>query len=286
MNTITDHLRQARLQLALGTFLAISRMLGGGKSPYLFTPQHASVKLSHNADVTDEYEQIVCYLLPHRLGKLAWERLGLSSARMHWRNLCKSSTRGCRAACLNAAGRLGMADIAKLARTALMATYDPANEHNGFWLVVDDEIRRNKARVTRKGKRLVVRLNGTSDVDIPQWIVDKHADVIFSDYTKHADVPHGWVSPNRYVVFSATESTPIDDIQRRLDAGQNVVIPFALNRTDDMLTQYHGMPVIDGDKHDLRFLDPTGVIVGLRYKPVPGQPENHGFIRPVPVSLG
>jgi hypothetical protein len=29
---------------------------------------------------------------------------------------------------------------------------------------------------------------------------------------------------------------------------------------------YKGFPVIDGDLHDLRFLDPHGVIVGLKAK--------------------
>jgi hypothetical protein len=29
---------------------------------------------------------------------------------------------------------------------------------------------------------------------------------------------------------------------------------------------YLGRPVIDGDEHDLRFLDPSGVVVGLRAK--------------------
>jgi hypothetical protein len=43
----------------------------------------------------------------------------------------------------------------------------------------------------------------------------------------------------------------------------NVAVVFAGN---DLPTEWNGKPVIDGDTDDLRFLDPQGVIVGLRAK--------------------
>lgn len=275
---------------AMNLFVAISTMLGGGKAPYLFTPQSHSVKLSHNADVTDKYEQIVCYLLPHRSGKAAWEANTTAEQRkafdwLVWKNVCVASTRGCRAACLHMAGRLGMAGIAKLARTALLAA--TATDHGPFWLQVDAEITRHKARVARKGKQLVVRLNGTSDIDVPSWIIDKHNDAVFFTYTKRVDQPFGWsaAQPNVYRVFSASELTSDQFNRQLLSRGNNVVVPFDVTRGNDLPTEYLGHRVIDGDKHDLRFLDDDGVIVGLRYKPVPGSPKHHGFIRPVPVSI-
>lgn len=275
---------------AMNLFIAISTMLGGGKAPYLFTPQSHSVKLSHNADVTDKYEQIVCYLLPHRSGKAAWEANTTAEQRkafdwLVWKNVCVASTRGCRAACLHMAGRLGMAGIAKLARTALLAA--TATDHGPFWLQVDAEITRHKARVARKGKQLVVRLNGTSDIDVPSWIIDKHHDAVFFTYTKRVDQPFGWsaAQPNVYRVFSASELTSDEFNRQLLSRGDNVVVPFDVTRGNDLPTEYLGHRVIDGDKHDLRFLDDDGVIVGLRYKPVPGSPKHHGFIRPVPVSI-
>ena len=275
---------------AMNLFIAISTMLGGGKAPYLFTPQSHSVKLSHNFDVTDKYEQIVCYLLPHNSGKAAWYKHTTAEERkafdwLVWQNLCVASTRGCRAACLHMAGRLGMAGIAKLARTALLAA--TATEYGPFWTLVDAEITRHKRRVARNGKELVVRLNGTSDIDVPSWIIDKHDDVIFFTYTKRLDIPLGWMmsQPNRYNVYSASELTSDDLIHEILSQDLNVVVPFDVTRGNDLPTEYLGHRVIDGDKHDLRFLDDDGVIVGLRYKPVPGSPKHHGFIRPVPVSI-
>ena len=43
---------------------------------------------------------------------------------------------------------------------------------------------------------------------------------------------------------------------------------------------FGGFEVIDGDKNDARFKDPIGKIVGLKYKPSAGTPEQIGdFIR-------
>jgi len=39
-----------------------------------------------------------------------------------------------------------------------------------------------------------------------------------------------------------------------------------------------GHPVIDGDKHDLRFLDPRGVIVGLTPKGNKAKRDMSGFV--------
>ncbi|MGA1037994.1 MAG: hypothetical protein ACO3VQ_09310, partial [Ilumatobacteraceae bacterium] len=52
---------------------------------------------------------------------------------------------------------------------------------------------------------------------------------------------------------------------------------------------YHGIPVVDGDIDDLRFLDPAGVIVGLRFKVASmlakrGR-DHRGFVRSVPVTV-
>jgi hypothetical protein len=46
-------------------------------------------------------------------------------------------------------------------------------------------------------------------------------------------------------------------------------VVFDTKRGQPLPSTYKGYTVIDGDKDDLRFLDPKGVIVGLRYKIVP-----------------
>ena len=46
-----------------------------------------------------------------------------------------------------------------------------------------------------------------------------------------------------------------------------IEVPFA----DALPATYQGYRVIDGNENDLRFEDPTGVIVGLTYKTVAHQ---------------
>jgi hypothetical protein len=53
-----------------------------------------------------------------------------------------------------------------------------------------------------------------------------------------------------------------------LDYGVNVAVPFYDKQTlkPTIPQEWQGMPVINGDKSDLRFLDPKGVIVALKTK--------------------
>jgi hypothetical protein len=62
-----------------------------------------------------------------------------------------------------------------------------------------------------------------------------------------------------------------------LNAGHNVAVVFSTKKGFDLPSEYKGKKVIDGDKHDLRFLDPKGVIVGLRAKG-PARQDESGFV--------
>jgi hypothetical protein len=41
---------------------------------------------------------------------------------------------------------------------------------------------------------------------------------------------------------------------------------------------WHGFPVIDGDAHDLRHLDPRGVVVALSPKGPKAKKDKSGFV--------
>jgi len=43
-------------------------------------------------------------------------------------------------------------------------------------------------------------------------------------------------------------------------------VVFSTTRGAPLPIEFLGVPVIDSDAHDLRYLDPIGVIVGLRAK--------------------
>ena len=257
------------------TLIDLSEQVGGGMNPYLFTRQADSTKLSHNADVTDQYEQIICYMLPHTSARRYWLEFVGFPAPWKWRNVCPYSTPGCRGVCLVDSGHLAHspAKRAMLARTAL---YCKSQEM--FWSLVDHEIRLHNRRVRRKGKTLVVRLDGTSQINIEEqapWILDMHPDVIFQDYLK-GPYKTGWTRANRYVVSSGTERDTEVTIRHRII----VVFPGTVPKDAPLPSVFMGRLVVDGDKHDLRFLDhqyDRAVLVRMKGN----NKDVHGFIREV-----
>ena len=59
-----------------------------------------------------------------------------------------------------------------------------------------------------------------------------------------------------------------------VESGQNVAVVF-----DEIPDTWLGLPVINGDEHYLRFLDPTtGVIVGLKAKGPKAKKDTTGFV--------
>ena len=86
----------------------------------------------------------------------------------------------------------------------------------------------------------------------------------FYDYTKH---PKPWLRtlPNYHLTFSHSGHN-FEDCLEALQHGINVAVVFTTRRGEALPETWNGFPVIDGDLHDCRFLDPTGVVVGLRAK--------------------
>jgi hypothetical protein len=143
---------------------------------------------------------------------------------------------------------------------------------------LDREIQNHVQRAESKGLVPCVRLNGTSDI---RWetvrdadgltVFDRHPGVIFYDYTKIADRDVSDI-PNYTLTFSLAESND-SDARKALRQGMNVAAVF---RTvpDTFLRR----TVVDGDESDLRFLDPKGVVVGLKAKG-PAKLDESGFVR-------
>ncbi len=69
---------------------------------------------------------------------------------------------------------------------------------------------------------------------------------------------------------------------RHLQQGFNVTVVFAVKKGEPLPKTWNGYRVIDGDIHDLRFLDPEGVVVGLRAKGRAKKttPVTNGFVVP------
>ncbi len=112
--------------------------------------------------------------------------LHLSPSDLSGVNVCPMASRGCRAACLNGAGR-GLFDGVQLPR--LRKTLYFLKLKKEFLSHIDTEI--FKIENKNKRKRIIVRLNGTSDLSWESMpirdgknIFELHQKVTFDDYTK------------------------------------------------------------------------------------------------------
>jgi hypothetical protein len=177
-------------------------------------------------------------------------------------NTCTSSTPECRYACLYTAGR-GAFDSVRYGR--IRKTRWLARDRAGFV----EELKRNVTRLVARARKIelkpAIRVNGTSDLPwLAQELAMAFPRVQFYDYTKH---PKPWLRtlPNYHLTFSYSGR----NVQACLEALQhsiNVAVVFTTRRREALPENWNGFPVIDGDSHDCRFMDPRGVVVGLRAK--------------------
>ena len=97
--------------------------------------------------------------------------------------------------------------------------------------------------------------------------------VQFVDYTKNPRRLNGQLPANYSLTFSRSETNETDAI-KILEGGHNVAVVFAGN----MPEAWNGYRVINGDEHDLRHLDPKGVVVGLTPKGNKAKRDTSGFV--------
>jgi hypothetical protein len=133
------------------------------------------------------------------------------------------------------------------------------------------EITLHVKRARALGLGASVRLNGTSDLpweSIAPELFAAFPDVQFYDYTKslrragmYAD---GMLPGNYHLTFSLSETNASEawDAQRW---GVSVAVVYA-DPAAGRAALAGNVPWVDGDAHDLRFLDPIGAIVALKAK--------------------
>jgi hypothetical protein len=177
-------------------------------------------------------------------------------------NLCTNATPGCKASCLNTAGRGQMSNVqAGRMRKTKWLVEDSFGFHNQLAHDIELLVKQAKAQ----GLKPCVRINGTSDLPkIAMCMANIFNEVQFYDYTKH---PHPWLrtSSNYHLTFSLSESNASQAFQC-LDHSINVAVVFNIKKSEPLPKTYWGYKVINGDESDLRFKDPKGVIVGLKAK--------------------
>ena len=196
--------------------------------------------------------------------------LHLAPADLSGKNTCPKATAGCKAACLNTAGRGGIfkkgesTNIIQQARIRKTKQFFENRETFLQELVI--EIGKTIKKAEKQGLIPVFRLNGTSDLSWEKYevisgknIFQMFPEVQFYDYTKvlGRKVSH---IPNYHLTFSKADG---NDMDVRLAASNGMNIAAVFHKLPE---KYIGRPVINGDDTDLRFLDPKGVIVGLKAK--------------------
>lgn len=234
----------------------------------LLTPAFANAKTAKSIIKFDNYLSSILHLAPSTLSGIV--------------NTCPFASEGCKAACLNTAGR-GRFDSIQQARInkTVRLVKDRENFLNDLY---KDHVSLSK-KAAKNGKKAVSRLNGTSDL---QWehikikdnknIFELFPDIQFYDYTKNIKRVKALAAKpitNYNLTFSASESN-WDSCLEALALGTNVAVVF-----DVIPEMYQNITVINGDDHDLRFLDRQGgVIVGLKAKGK-AKHDQSGFVKKV-----
>jgi hypothetical protein len=117
------------------------------------------------------------------------------------------------------------------------------------------------------GKKPAFRFNGTSDIVLEKvWpeIFEYFDDFAFYDYTKAwPRLMAGYKLPKNYHLTLSKSESNDEQIKKVLKSNKNANIAVVF---DEVPKEWGGRKVIVGDEHDLRILDPKGVIIGLKEK--------------------
>lgn len=208
---------------------------------------------------------------------------------------------GCWRTCLNTAGRGGMPvggmftspggielPDNTIQRARIRRTKMWIEKKAQFLELLEHEIQLHLRGAERRGLLPTIRLNGTSDI---QWekvrlasgltLMETYPDVQFYDYTKISKRLYDLTRPENYYLCLSGSAADSNYHKRCVQAwkdGHSTVWVARDEATKQrLLSQMTVSPAVDGDEHDLRFLDPKGAYVVLRAKGA-AKHEQNGFV--------
>jgi hypothetical protein len=220
-------------------------------------------------------------------------------------NLCSHASMGCIKLCLGwESGQAGMvkhdADLNSVRKSRIQKAHRFMRSRAEYLL---DFVRATDNAITRaakKGLSICLRPNGSSDIAFEgirftiernkkgkavavklggadgKCIMDHYPTVPFVDYTKNPKRFDRQLPANYHLTFSRSETNEADAI-KLLARGVNVAVVFA----GTIPERWNGFTCIDGDKHDLRQLDPRGergTVIGLSPKGRKAKRDTSGFV--------
>jgi hypothetical protein len=222
-----------------------------------------STKINKSNTIQDEYFSRILYLAPDDLadGK---------------RTVCPyAKVAKCSNPCLNTSG---MGKFSNVQQARIRKTLMFLNETEKFFDLLIKDIDKFVKECDKLGKKPALRLNGTSDI---QWetievedfknIFEMYPDIQFYDYTK---IPTRRIDniPNYHLTWSYSQAN-----DKYASLFEKVPYNKAVVFFDALPKMFKGLKVIDGDKHDMRFLDKTNRVVGLIAKGEAKQ-DDTGFV--------
>lgn len=194
-------------------------------------------------------------------------------------NLCPNAEiANCFEPCLLTAGRGQMNSVQKgrLRKTELFI-----KDRAGFMEQVFKDLTRFSNYCDKRELKPAIRLNGTSDIrweNIPIYnknLMEHFPNIQFYDYSKIANRRN--IPDNYHLTFSYSEANPIYQKQVNIALKKKMNIAVVFRHKENMPKRFLGLRVINGDKTDLRFLDPKNSIVGL-YAKGKAKKDYSGFV--------
>jgi len=183
----------------------------------------------------------------------------------------------CKDACLNTAGLGGVYPSIQKARQKKTDLF--LNDRDEFMQQLVKDINTFIRACQRKDKRPAIRLNGTSDIQWEYIEIDGYENIFamfpevqFYDYTK---IPTRKIDhiPNYHLTWSYSEAN--NKYAKMFDKVPNNKAVVFKNKI--LPSMFKGLKVIDGDTHDMRFLDEPNSVVGLKAKGKARQ-DKSGFV--------
>jgi hypothetical protein len=203
---------------------------------------------------------------------LKYETVGLtlSPTNLSGYNVCAFASPACRSECLVFTGHNTFTAVrrAQIAKTRAFF-----QDRDAFKIKLFTEIDRAQMLAKKHGNRLACRLNILSDIPWERvWpeLFSAFPRVAYYDYTKR---PDRVVPANYHLTFSRSETNETVALAEYA-RGLNIAVVF---ESADLPAFWNGIPVFSGDKTDLRFLDPRG-IVGLYAKGSRAKNDQSGFV--------
>ena len=219
-----------------------------------------------------EYLTAILYMTPYKVmvdGKLF--------------NSCSmAAIAGCIDPCLYTAGR-GAFNNVQTARQRKAELFYRDRDSFMDQLIID--ISKFEQYCNKRGIQPCVRLNGTTDI---RWelikvdgknVFEIFPNVQYYDYTKIANRKCKDI-PNYHLTWSYSNANPeyAKLLDKALEQGMNAAVVY---RKEYHKPKWQGYPVIDGDKDDLRFLDPKGGHIVALYAKGKAKKDTSGFVQEV-----